>query len=656
MVRNKVIAKYTDSGNKEIRIGKELGRGGEGTVYEVVDRPNTVLKIYHKYDADRSRKISFMSSIKNDRLLKYAAWPMDVAKDVNGKVMGLIMPNATGKEIHKLYSPKNRLSEFNEVSVPFIIHCASNIARSFAVVHDAGQVVGDVNHGNIVVSNDGTVKLIDCDSFQINSKGNLFLCKVGVSTHQPPELQSKSLTSITRTPNHDNFGLAVLIFQLLFMGRHPFSGRYLGTGDMPIEKAIEQCRFAYGNQAKSREMMQPPGTLPLSFYSNEVAELFEKAFLKSGISNSRPKAVDWIKALENLKKSLVSCSLNQAHSYTGNHTKCPWCDYEGKTGIVLFSAIIKSKSFGEDNPGLDIAIIWKRINSITPPYEQDFPEIKSNIYKPSEEIVLAGKLYRKIKIKRVTASILCVLISFILASIGGFGVYPLIIGGAFAVYSMTSKTTNNEAYNELKKGYDNLNNQLKNIKERWNNEATPEMFNEKLSEITELKQLYEQLPRLRVKKIKELEKNLRNRQLYEFLDKFYIQSGNIDSIGTSRKAVLQSYGIETARDINKRDVMRVPGFGPHLTSKLVDWKKSVEQKFTFDPTKGISKSDMYKLEKEFYTTRIDIERQLGKGVNELQYIKSLIINRRDVLKKEADNCINKMGQIKADIDYLKGIF
>ena len=35
------------------------------------------------------------------------------------------------------------------------------------------------------------------------------------------------------------------------MGRHPFSGQYLGSGiDMPIEKAIEQYRFAYGKNAK----------------------------------------------------------------------------------------------------------------------------------------------------------------------------------------------------------------------------------------------------------------------------------------------------------------------------------------------------------------------------------------------------------------------
>ncbi|MFS0864259.1 hypothetical protein, partial [Fredinandcohnia sp. 179-A 10B2 NHS] len=104
-----------------------------------------------------------------------------------------------------------------------------------------------------------------------------------------------------------------------------------------------------------------------------------------------------------------------------------------------------------------------------------------------------------------------------------------------------------------------MKNQLGSIKNQWDNEATPTRFHKKYSELVELKQQYEQIPQLKANKIRDLEKNLRNRQLIEYLDRHYIQSSQIDSIGPSRKAVLQSYGIETASDINKRDVMSVPG-------------------------------------------------------------------------------------------------
>ena len=47
----------------------------------------------------------------------------------------------------------------------------------------------------------------------------------------------RDLTVFHGRINHDNFGLAVLIFQLLFMGRHPFSGRYQRPGRHALSNA-----------------------------------------------------------------------------------------------------------------------------------------------------------------------------------------------------------------------------------------------------------------------------------------------------------------------------------------------------------------------------------------------------------------------------------
>ncbi len=47
---------------------------------------------------------------------------------------------------------------------------------------------------------------------------------------------------------------AVMAFQLLFMGRHPFVGGFLGGSDMPIEKAIEEFRFAYSSDRNRTRM------------------------------------------------------------------------------------------------------------------------------------------------------------------------------------------------------------------------------------------------------------------------------------------------------------------------------------------------------------------------------------------------------------------
>ena len=57
-----------------------------------------------------------------------------------------------------------------------------------------GEDIADVNHGNLVVAQDGTVRLIDCDSLQVTRGGQTWYCPVGVGTHQLPRLHQGRAT------------------------------------------------------------------------------------------------------------------------------------------------------------------------------------------------------------------------------------------------------------------------------------------------------------------------------------------------------------------------------------------------------------------------------------------------------------------------------
>jgi DNA-binding helix-hairpin-helix protein with protein kinase domain len=232
-----------DLAGRPLHLGSQLGSGGEGAVYELLDRSDVVVKLYHKsLDAGKASKIANMAKFSNERLLKLTAWPTQPIRvgSGTGAVAGFMMPKITGhKQAFSLYSPKLRLYEFPKASWQFLVRSAANAARAFAMIHESGHVIGDVNHGNLFIGDRATVRLIDCDSYQITINGSRWLCEVGTPTHQPPELQNiRTYKGVVRTPNHDNFGLGVIIFQMLLMARHPFSGRFLGTGEMPMERAI----------------------------------------------------------------------------------------------------------------------------------------------------------------------------------------------------------------------------------------------------------------------------------------------------------------------------------------------------------------------------------------------------------------------------------
>jgi DNA-binding helix-hairpin-helix protein with protein kinase domain len=124
----------------------------------------------------------------------------------------------------------------------------------------------------------------------------------------PPELLGAALGATRRTANHDAFGLAVLIFHLLFMGRHPFAGRYLGKGDMPIERAIAESRFAYSRDTGRTRTAPPPYTPSTDAVGPAVTELLERAFHADARKSGRPASEAWIDALDALnERGITNC-------------------------------------------------------------------------------------------------------------------------------------------------------------------------------------------------------------------------------------------------------------------------------------------------------------------------------------------------------------
>jgi DNA-binding helix-hairpin-helix protein with protein kinase domain len=355
-----------DSQGRPVPLGAILGKGGEGTVYEVRQSSTTAAKVYHKpLTADRSEKIRVMVRMRTDALSKLMSWPVDLlAVKGTGQPIGLLIPMfADRKNVHHLYGPKSRLQDFPRADWRFLVRAATNIAKSFASVHDANCVIGDVNHGSILVGQDATVALIDCDSFQVNAPGRRFFCEVGVETFTPPELQGVPTKGVARTSNFDNFGLAVMIFHLLFMGRHPFAGRPRGAGDVPIAQAIKEFRFPYSANHVAMRMDRPPGTPDLSFVGPTVAQLFETAFSQAAVKGGRPTARDWAAALQKLEAGTKQCANNTGHWHPSHLSSCPWCEMEAQGANPLFPFVVPLVT-GRGGPTLDVEALWRQLQGL----------------------------------------------------------------------------------------------------------------------------------------------------------------------------------------------------------------------------------------------------------------------------------------------------
>lgn len=404
---------YYDSQNNPVKLLKELGRGGEGAVYSCADE-TLVGKIYHeKIGDEKAEKLLWMAENSTPQLLKTTAWVAQILKEKpHGKTVGFLMPKIRAKEIHELYAPKSRRIHFPDATWHFLIHTATNLARAFHNLHKDGHVMGDVNQGNCVVTADGTVKLIDCDSYGIKTANKAYPCEVGVTTHIPPELQGKNLRNVTRTENHDNFGLAVTIFQLLFLGRHPFAGNYLGAEDKTLEDAIREHLFVYGKDAEKKRVVRPPGTLPLSAVSAPVAELFENAFSPE---NARPKPREWVEALEYLAKNLQQCLLNPGHLYYSKVTPCPWCEIENNTGLTLFPLVFSNTALSAKyEKELTSEALEKLVESYSiEAIPRTFMTLMQATYvKPAPHIITERERLNKMIWKSIGAAVVILLICY----------------------------------------------------------------------------------------------------------------------------------------------------------------------------------------------------------------------------------------------------
>jgi|GEM_PF-69253 len=639
------MARIYNSQDEILTLGKELGRGGEGSVFTILERSDAVAKIYHaSVSAEKAEKLRQMVALQSDKLLRLSAWVTDVLQNEAGETIGFLMPRLSfGTQIHELYNPASRRKRFPEADWRFLIRAAANAARAFAVVHQHGHSIGDVNHGNIVIARDATVRLIDCDSYHLNAPERSFLCEVGVSTHTPPELQGKSLREVARTENHDNFGLAVLIFQLLFMGRHPFSGKFLGDGENTLENSIRERRFAYGEDAPERQMRQPPGTLPLDAVSPNVASLFRRAFLE--IKN-RPTAREWADALDALETDLRECNFNQSHFYWKGLEKCAWCAVEAQTGVLFFPARF-NENFVAD-PNADLVTIGRLIDAIKPP---DIPsqlpvKLSGNVPDLPASPQIAEAVAKFNQNLAIYLGVLSLAIIFVVSFFGAaiFSTFILF----FYICTTVIKSLTETAKNEAQAVFDSASRNLEKFQKEWKKLAGKEVFTNARTELKNAVTEFKNLPAAHTARFKELENEHRQRQLVFYLKGFPLRCAEIKHLTEAQIKELDKFQIVSAADISIANFRRVPHFSQQYKNRLFDWRIELERNFVFQLSPQNKLQIEEKIEAEFEEKRQRLETEIRNGLPRLQRLSVEIANNYQKLSSKSEQIEAEF--LSADID------
>ena len=199
--------------------------------------------------------------------MEFLAWPvMLVFSDPHRKnLAGFAMRKCVGKSVNSIKSVACVERYFTGWDRKDLAAVALDFARKVELLAQNNVLINDFNPQNFLINADRTVSFIDCDSYQIKDKhGKTFTSSTYYSSHVAPELLlNKELLLRPRTIYQVRFGAAIIIFNILMYGLHPYNyysctgssqcadpETNLRRGKCPLKSAADNtcdCKFPQGN-------------------------------------------------------------------------------------------------------------------------------------------------------------------------------------------------------------------------------------------------------------------------------------------------------------------------------------------------------------------------------------------------------------------------
>jgi Uncharacterized protein with protein kinase and helix-hairpin-helix DNA-binding domains len=295
-----------DPNGHPAEIGDSIGRGGEASIHPIVGHDGVLVKLYHPQALARTertralhRKLAVMTRLTQLHEDPRYAWPRFEVFDEQGRWAGFAMSRVEGRPLTLLLAPALIRRELPRWDGRHLVAVVGNLARHLEFLAEQDIIVGDINPGNFLLDpKTGKVGLIDCDSFQVKTAGGLFPCPVVTPTHAAPELLALGRPDAPRTVEMLRFSAAILFYQILTVGLHPF--QYKGCDDPADNIRAGKCAIGTGGAYLPAAAWERYNRLP-----GYIKNLFRRAFRDGHAEPAlRPSLAEWTRALTRFFKEV----------------------------------------------------------------------------------------------------------------------------------------------------------------------------------------------------------------------------------------------------------------------------------------------------------------------------------------------------------------
>lgn len=309
---------YLERSQEPVRLAsRPLAAGGEGELFELLapsPLKGLIAKIFYlpKRTTEKQAKIQHLIQHPPEGVEQAdfpIAWPLHALFNAENQFVGYLMPQAKGKSLEVLCSPKlpinrldeswRRLSRSSSDSERLRLKVCYNMAVALYRLHQTGTyTLVDLKPDNVLLQSNGWITLVDIDSVQVTqNKEVLYKATVATPEYTPAEYYEGTKPTTTMIPAHwDEFSLAIIFYRILY-GIHP----YAATSRSPYQNAtslgdkIKEGLFVHNPQMKQYFSVVPSLHQLYRKSDNLLKGLFDKTLLVGAKEpTARATAQDWL--------------------------------------------------------------------------------------------------------------------------------------------------------------------------------------------------------------------------------------------------------------------------------------------------------------------------------------------------------------------------
>lgn len=307
-------------------LGDEIDYRSESIIFPLNEEKNKAVRIFssskqnldkleYKVEAMIKNIPSYDSSHQGFSL----AWPSSIAKSFEeDQFIGYKFPLPMTETSQDILEAADKLSSNNkdhfysntgllnrllqsfrntkDHKQPTRYQIALNLAQLVSAVHQQNHAFGKLHPDKFLVDQTN-VYATDCVELHVEGPEGTFDGKPPSPDYTPPE---DSVNDLIEFKKSDVFGLAILIFQIVMEGFHPFEAQGSAATEGSYEKMIETNDFPYRDPQSGK--LEPPAEAPAYDRLPKVLrEKFDQTFIEGKLNpDIRPSAADWVEIISSV--------------------------------------------------------------------------------------------------------------------------------------------------------------------------------------------------------------------------------------------------------------------------------------------------------------------------------------------------------------------